>query len=135
MKTQPSEGAHAVDVYVGSRLRLRRKAIGFSQTQLADGLGLTFQQIQKYERGANRISASKLYDAATLLKVGIAYFFEGLEDKNGLLDDARTQSLSAFVTTPEGLELARTFPRINDRRVRRQILDLARALAANDDRK
>jgi transcriptional regulator with XRE-family HTH domain len=67
------------DLFVGSRVRARRRELRMSQTALADGLGLTFQQVQKYERGANRISASKLYEIAGLLEVPVAYFFDGLE--------------------------------------------------------
>lgn len=121
--------AHVVDIYVGSRIRIRRKSLGISQVQLADGLGITFQQIQKYERGANRISASKLYDAAKFLKVPVAYFFDGLEGDSGHIDDTRMQNLNAFVATTEGFELAQSFPRIVDGKVRRQILHLARMLA------
>ena len=74
------EAPNPVDVHVGRRVRLRRKELGVSQAWLADRLGLTFQQVQKYERGANRISASKLYQIASVLEVPITYFFEGLDD-------------------------------------------------------
>lgn len=80
--TTDTEGRrpNPVDVHVGARIRLRRKLVGISQEQLAEALGLTFQQVQKYERGANRVSASKLWDIAHKLQVTIAYFFEGLEE-------------------------------------------------------
>jgi transcriptional regulator with XRE-family HTH domain len=75
-----SEGRHPnpVDLHVGGRVRMRRKLLGMSQEHLADALGLTFQQVQKYERGANRVSASKLYDMAKTLQVPVAFFFDGL---------------------------------------------------------
>lgn len=125
--------AHPVDLYVGARLRIRRKVLGLSQTQLADALGITFQQIQKYERGANRISASKLYEAARLLQSPVSYFFEGLDEtaQNGL-DDGFAQRMTQFVATPEGLELAGLFPRLNDRRLRRRVVDLVKAMVDDE---
>lgn len=111
MNDRPAaEQAHPVDLYVGARLRIRRKMMGLSQTQVADALGITFQQIQKYERGANRISASKLYDAAKLLQAPVSYFFEGLNETDGGVDDGFAQRMTEFVSTPEGLELASLFP-------------------------
>ena len=92
----PSDMAHPVDLYVGARLRIRRKVLGLSQTQLAEALGITFQQIQKYERGANRISASKLYEAARLLQSPVSYFFEGLDEtRRDDLDDGFAQRMAA----------------------------------------
>ena len=112
---------------------MRRKVRGVSQEQLGDALGLTFQQVQKYERGTNRVSASKLYESARFLGVPIAYFFEGLLDpsENSEADEAG-RSVSAFLMTAEGLELAQLFPRIRAGRIRRGILDLARALTADE---
>ena len=106
--------------------------MGLSQTQVADALGITFQQIQKYERGANRISASKLYDAATLLQAPVSYFFEGLEETDGGIDDGFAQRMTEFVSTPEGLELASLFPRLADRRLRRRVVDLVRAMVDDE---
>jgi transcriptional regulator with XRE-family HTH domain len=120
---------HHVDVHVGSRIRLRRKLRGISQQQLAEALGLTFQQVQKYERGANRVSASKLFEAARMLDVPIGYFFEGLGDAPvdaGSAEDDR--AVSTFLMTSEGLELAQLFPQIPGPGLRRRILDLMRAL-------
>jgi transcriptional regulator with XRE-family HTH domain len=125
--------AHPVDLYVGARLRIRRKVLGLSQTQLADALGITFQQIQKYERGANRISASKLYEAARLLQSPVSYFFEGLDETgHGDQDDGMAQRMTQFVATPEGLELASLFPRLNDRRLRRRVVDLVKAMVDDE---
>jgi transcriptional regulator with XRE-family HTH domain len=124
--------AHPVDLYVGARLRIRRKVLGLSQTQLADALGITFQQIQKYERGANRISASKLYEAARLLQSPVSYFFEGLDETAQGEDDGFAQRMTQFVATPEGLELAGLFPRLGDRRLRRRVVDLVRAMVDDE---
>lgn len=116
---------------------MRRKLLGLSQDQLAAALGLTFQQVQKYERGANRVSASKLYEAAKALQVSTLFFFEGLpppgagQDETAAADETG-QAIQAFLSTSEGLELATLFPRIASSRVRRQILDLTRTLAAED---
>ena len=127
-----AEQAHPVNLYVGARLRIRRKLMGLSQTQVADALGITFQQIQKYEPGANRISASKLYDAAKLLQAPVSYFYEGLEETDGGMDDGFAQRMTEFVSTPEGLELAGLFPRLEDRRLRRRVVDLVRAMVDDE---
>ena len=119
-----------VDVHVGLRIRLRRKELGVSQEKLADAIGLTFQQVQKYERAANRVSASKLYEVARALDTSTAYFFEGLTDahiRTAAEPGGQTQ-MQAFLLTAEGVELATTFPRIQPSRVRRRILDLVRAM-------
>jgi len=123
-----------VDLHVGGRVRLRRKLIGISQEQLADALGLTFQQVQKYERGSNRVSASKLYTIARTLGVPIAFFFDGLadpmEDNQGVEVQAKAERMVMdFLATSEGLELAKLFPQVSRGPVRRQVLDLVRAMA------
>ncbi|MBO9708825.1 MAG: helix-turn-helix transcriptional regulator [Caulobacter sp.] len=130
----PTDLAHPVDLYVGARLRIRRKVLGLSQTQLADALGITFQQVQKYERGANRISASKLYEAARLLESPVSYFFEGLDETAGSDngDDGFAQRMTQFIATPEGLELAALFPRLNDRRLRRRVVELVKAMVDDE---
>ena len=120
-----------VDAHVGSRIRMRRKILGVSQEKLAESLGLTFQQVQKYERGANRVSASKLYQIAKALEAPILYFFEGLPDPasdKDSIDLGVDRIVSALLMTPEGLELATLFPRIDEASVRRRLLDLVRAL-------
>jgi transcriptional regulator with XRE-family HTH domain len=124
-----------VDLHVGARIRMRRKLLGISQERLADDLGLTFQQVQKYERGANRVSASKLYEIARSLKTSIAYFFEGLADpttSDGGEGDNGEQSVHDFLMTAEGLELASVFPRVPQPRVRRRLLELVRSMAEED---
>ena len=122
-----------VDVHVGGRIRMRRRVMGLSQEALADALELTFQQVQKYERGANRVSASKLFAAAHVLQVPVSYFFEGLplpgqaRDRNASAEEVESE-IRTFLATTEGLELARRFPHIPNGRLRKQVLALVRAL-------
>jgi transcriptional regulator with XRE-family HTH domain len=121
-----------VDVHVGDRIRRRRRALGISQDKLAEALGLTFQQVQKYERGANRVSASKLYQVARALHAPIPYFFDGLPDPARATSVAEDQA-AAFVhempLTPEEREFASWLSRIESRRVRKRLLELVRTLA------
>ena len=122
-----------VDLHVGARIRMRRKILGVSQEKLADDLGLTFQQVQKYERGANRVSASKLYEIARSLQAPISYFFDGLADplatEAEVAGAGEDRFVHDFLMTTEGLELAAIFPKIKRGRVRRKVLDLVRAMA------
>ncbi len=124
--------ASPIDRHVGARIRMRRKILGVSQEKLADSLGLTFQQVQKYEKGANRVSASKLYEIAAALQTQVAYFFEGLADPATEVDakaKGAEQFVHDFLMTAEGLELAGVFPCIPRPAVRRRILDLVRSMA------
>jgi transcriptional regulator with XRE-family HTH domain len=124
-----------VDLHVGARIRLRRRMQGVSQEKLADALGLTFQQVQKYERGANRVSASKLYEIAAALRTPVAYFFDGLADPSADENPDATQTeegqVHNFLMTAEGLELAKLFPRVTRGPVRRRVLELLRALVGD----
>jgi len=123
-----------VDRHVGLRIRLRRKELGISQERLAEAIGLTFQQVQKYERAANRVSASKLFEMARALETNIAYFYEGLAAIPAPVGaDKPRDAVQEFLLTPEGIELATAFPQIPRGRVRRRILDLVRALAGEPD--
>lgn len=126
-----------IDVHVGRRVRLRRKELGISQERLADGLDLTFQQVQKYERGSNRISASKLYEIARVLRVPVAFFFEGLDDPASLGGDNYVNAwngvIEELLAEPNGKALAEAFLSIKRRSVRNGLAELARAIAANDD--
>ena len=126
-----SNGPNPIDVYVGERVRARRKLMDMSQTELALALGLTFQQVQKYERGTNRISASKLYDISRALKVPIEYLFSGYDSSDLPPGDAAEgqQAVHLFLTLPDGIELARAFPRIRDKRRRQKVLDLVYAMS------
>lgn len=125
-----------VDLHVGARIRMRRKLLGVSQEKLAESLGLTFQQVQKYERGANRVSASKLYEIARGLQAPVAYFFEGLADPAQPADGQPVrddQNVHEFLMTAEGLELAALFPRLTRAPVRRRLLDLVRSMAEDEE--
>ncbi len=121
-----------IDVHVGDRVRRRRRALGVSQEQLADKLGLTFQQVQKYERGANRISCSKLYQIASALQAHIAYFFEGLPDPvrvTGVAEDAPAAFVHDLPLTPEERLFTGLLSRIESKQVRKRLLELVKSLA------
>ena len=125
-----------VDVHVGDRIRRRRRALGISQDKLAEALGLTFQQVQKYERGANRVSASKLYQVARALHAPIPYFFDGLPDParaTGVEEGEATPFVHEMPLTPEEREFASWLSRIESRRVRKRLLELVRTLADRGD--
>jgi transcriptional regulator with XRE-family HTH domain len=111
---------------------MRRRALGISQEKLADDLGLTFQQVQKYERGANRVSASKLYEIARSLSAPISFFFEGLGEP-GEIAGGDVSGMSDFLMTHEGVELAALFPKVRSPRLRRRLLDLVRAMAEEEE--
>jgi transcriptional regulator with XRE-family HTH domain len=125
-----------VDLHVGARVRMRRKFLGVSQEKLADALGLTFQQVQKYERGTNRVSASKLFEIARFLEAPVSYFFEGLSEPTvppeGFEGTRSEQFVHEFLMSPEGLELAALLPRLKAKQ-RRRILELVRTLAEVDE--
>ncbi len=134
----PKKQTTGVDTRIGMRLRVRRMLIGMSQEKLGEQLGLTFQQVQKYEKGTNRISASRLFQAAHILGVRIDYFFEGIHEE---LQLASTQvpeegppiPVMEFLSSAEGLHLSQAFMRIKDPKVRKRLLDLAKSLAAEQD--
>jgi transcriptional regulator with XRE-family HTH domain len=131
---EPALGPNPVDRHVGLRIRMRRKELGISQERLAESIGLTFQQVQKYERAANRVSASKLWEMSRALSTNISYFYEGLGDAIETPgSNLPRESMQNFLLTPEGIELAAVFPKIAKGRVRRKILDLVRAMAGEPD--
>jgi transcriptional regulator with XRE-family HTH domain len=131
---EPVQGPNPVDRHVGLRIRMRRKELGISQERLAESIGLTFQQVQKYERAANRVSASKLWEMSRALSTNISYFYEGLGDTlEAPGSNLPRESMQDFLLTPEGIELAAIFPKIAKGRVRRKILDLVRAMAGEPD--
>lgn len=113
-------GPNPVDRHVGSRVRLRRQLLNMSQEKLGEQLGVTFQQVQKYELGFNRVSASRLWQVARVLDVEVEFFFEGLDHAPGTGDQA--------VPDEEAMSLLRSFSAISDRK-RRRLLDLARCLS------
>lgn len=127
---------HPVDIYVGKRLRMRRVMLGLSQEAVGKAIGVTFQQIQKYERGANRMGSSRLYDFSEILNVSPSYFFEGYEEEAGI---AVAQKAAGFgeedvpfehekLTSRETLEVMRAYYSIRDSKVRKKMLDLMRSL-------
>ncbi len=122
-RTVAEHGPHPTDVHVGGRLRIRRTMLGMSQTKLAELIGLTFQQLQKYEKGTNRISASRLYELSRKLDVPISYFFEELEAGRG--EDISTKH--------ETLKLARAYYGIKSDRVRKRVFELVKATAKAED--
>lgn len=131
-----SRRANPIDIHVGSRVRFRRMLLGMSQEKLGERLGLTFQQVQKYEKGINRIGASRLYDLAQVLGVPVQFFYEeapigeGRGDAaNGQTGDPDEHSIVEFLRSRDGLELNRAFVRIPDLKARRAIVDLVRSLA------
>jgi len=129
--------ASAVDVHVGTRIRLRRKSLKMSQEQLGDQLGITFQQVQKYERGTNRVGASRLWGISKVLEVPVQFFYDGLPDsveKEGG-EPAQPPEIYQFINSSDGVALATAVTQIKNRAVRRQILELARSLAAQENAK
>lgn len=128
--------ASPVDSHVGTRIRLRRQILKMSQDKLGDSLGVTFQQVQKYERGSNRVGASRLWKISQVLEVPIGFFFEGLDDgvhSDSFAEDDQTPIVYDFIKSPDGVALAQAVARIKSKAVRRQILELARSLADNQD--
>jgi transcriptional regulator with XRE-family HTH domain len=124
-------GRDEVDAYVGARIGLRRSALGLSQSALAQQLGISFQQVQKYETGQNRISASRLHRAATVLGTSVESFFPPVESARGASDDGWA-ALRFITATAEGRTVAAGFPLIADREVRRALARIVRALAQDD---
>ncbi len=125
-----------IDIHVGSRVRLRRMMLGMSQEKLGTQLGITFQQIQKYEKGTNRIGASRLQHISTVLSVPVAFFFEDAPAtpgaSPGLSESASSNYVVNFLSSSEGIQLNKAFVRIRDPKLRRRIIDLVRAAAGND---
>ena len=126
-----------IDIHVGSRVRLRRNMLGMSQEKLGESLGITFQQIQKYEKGTNRVGASRLQAIASILGVPVSFFFEDAPDLPpgpgaGFREDNSTSYVVDFLNSSEGLQLNRAFVKISDAKVRRRIVDLVKALAEEE---
>jgi transcriptional regulator with XRE-family HTH domain len=133
----PKNGIHPTDKHVGQRVRMRRLLLGLSQTKLADRLGLTFQQVQKYEKGTNRISASRLQRISQILQVPVAFFFEGAPHERGerhaQTDAPSPQYVSDYLATPDGLHLTKAFMQIPNAKLRRAVVNLVEQIAGSDD--
>ena len=126
---------NAIDKHVGTRVRMRRLMLDLSQSQLADGLGLTFQQVQKYEKGTNRISASRLHQLSQILRVPVPFFFEGAPDELHLPERSEggptiATDVGALLSTSDGIALVRAYTRIEHPRIRRAIVALVEQIVA-----
>ena len=124
-----------VDTHVGSRVRLRRMLLGMSQERLGESMGLTFQQVQKYEKGVNRIGASRLFQISKILDVPVQFFFEEAPHAEagparGMAEPNSETFILEFLNSREGLELNRAFVKIANSKVRKSVVDLVRALSA-----
>ncbi len=127
-----------IDIHVGSRVRLRRMLLSMSQEKLGDQMGLTFQQIQKYEKGTNRIGASRLYHISQILDVPVQFFFDDAplaanQGADGMSEPKMENFLYEFISTRDGLELIRAFVSIADPKVRKRVVDLVRTLSDEDE--
>ena len=131
-----TKAPNPVDKYVGSRVRMRRIMLGMSQEKLGEALGLTFQQIQKYEKGTNRVGASRIKQISEILQVPVSFLFEGgpagTASAEGFGEDASPSYISDFLATSEGLALTRAFTSIGDAKLRRSIVDLVEQIAARE---
>lgn len=128
-----TKAPNPVDKYVGSRVRMRRIMLGMSQEKLGEALGLTFQQIQKYEKGTNRVGASRLQQISEVLKVPVSFLFDGgpsgVAAADGSAESVSPAYIADFLATSEGLALTRAFTRIPDSKLRRSIVDLVEQIA------
>jgi transcriptional regulator with XRE-family HTH domain len=124
-----------IDKHVGSRVRMRRMMLSMSQEKLGDALGLTFQQVQKYEKGTNRIGASRLQQIANILQVPVAFFFEGAphtSHSSGMSEAPSPAYVSDFLATSDGLSLTKAFMKIKSSKLRRRIVDLVEQIAGEE---
>ena len=124
-----------IDVHVGSRIRMRRQLINMSQERLGELLGITFQQVQKYEKGANRISASRLFYTSKTLGVPIHFFFDGLpgmENEGGLSESSQSDDFTSALMSAEGIQLAKVFRETDSTTKRKLIVSLAKLIVNSD---
>lgn len=120
---------NTIDQHIGARIRARRLALGISQDKLGEALGLTFQQVQKYEKGTNRVGGSRLYAIAAFLEVDVGFFYQGLDAIKTRAPDEETQAIEAFSTSAEGITIARALVRIKSPHVRQVVVKAIRELA------
>jgi transcriptional regulator with XRE-family HTH domain len=131
MVTTMKKAPNLVDKHVGSRVRMRRLLVGMSQEKLGTALGLTFQQVQKYEKGTNRIGASRLQQIAGILGVPVDFFFDGapqMQEGGGFAEGPASGYVADFLSTAEGVQLMKAFIRVGDANVRRRLVDLVESL-------
>ena len=131
----PKKQANPIDIQVGNRVRIRRMLIGMSQERLGDLLGLTFQQVQKYEKGVNRIGAGRLFEVSRILNVPIDFFYEGVNTQPGASEPEGAPPVMEFVSSGEGLQLSLAFMKIKDAKVRKRMLDLVKSLAEEEEQR
>ena len=132
MNKHAPRSPNPIDIHVGTRVRLRRQVMKMSQEKLGDQLGVTFQQVQKYERGANRVGASRLWKMSQVMEVPVGFFFDGLGHENAVTEFAEDDQMPIvydFINSTDGVNLAKAVSQIKNKAVRRQILELARSLA------
>jgi transcriptional regulator with XRE-family HTH domain len=129
-----TKAPNPVDKYVGSRVRMRRIMLGMSQEKLGEALGLTFQQVQKYEKGTNRVGASRIQQISEILQVPVSFLFEGgpSGSTEGFAEASSPSYVSDFLATSEGLALTRAFTRITDAKLRRSIVELVEQIAGRE---
>ncbi len=134
--TAKADGPHPIDIHVGARVKLRRMILGMSQETLGKALGLTFQQIQKYEKGVNRIGASRIFELSNLLDVPIQYFYNDYGDTIGAAPGSDNgDRFMDLVNSPEGVQLCRSFSEITDPQVKKRVLDLVKSIAETEGEK
>ncbi|MBP5160595.1 MAG: helix-turn-helix domain-containing protein [Alphaproteobacteria bacterium] len=143
MRKKSLHGPNPVDVYVGKRMRMRRTLLGLSQEELGKALGVTFQQVQKYERGTCRVGASRLWDIGQALNTPVAFFYEGLEDTEGfnagapngvrVLAETTVKLDENMFNRRETLELVRNYYKITDRNMAKKIAELIKSMASSDE--
>ncbi len=136
--TENKKKPNPIDIHVGSRIRLRRTMLGMSQEKLGESLGITFQQIQKYEKGTNRVGASRLQNISGILNVPVSFFFEDAPGDHagstpGMAEASSSNYVVDFLSSAEGLQLNRAFVKIGDPKVRRRLVDLVKVLATEGD--
>ena len=138
MMMMAKKAPNPIDKHVGARVRMRRMMLSMSQEKLGDALGLTFQQVQKYEKGTNRIGASRLQQISNILQVPVSFFFDGAPHVpgtgryEGMSEAPSPAYVSDFLATSDGLALTKAFMRIHDSKLRRRIVDLVEQIAAGE---
>lgn len=123
-------GPDPVDIYVGSRVRLRRTVLGMSQERLAEQLGITFQQVQKYENASNRIGASRLYAISNILSVPVSYLYDGYQADASAVSEEISE-FDRHMNSKESIELVKSYYKVQDEKVRKKLLELVKSMAKN----
>ena len=135
-KTQPKKAPNPTDKYVGSRVRMRRMMLSMSQTELGDAIGVTFQQVQKYEKGTNRVGAGRLHQIANVLQTPVSFFFEDPRGSSAVSNERpgspSPDYISEFLTTSDGLALVKAFSQIENATVRHNIVRLAQEIGQGE---